>query len=102
MTPYAAGDPASHQLAIVTRELSRLVERLEDAAALARRLSGETAWQAKAATAFHERADIWAAAVATLPGLAESACQAAAHARDRAAFLESARAVSLQIAGSRP
>jgi len=102
VTPDAAGDPASLQLAIVTRELSHLVERLEDAAVLARRLSGETAWHAKAATAFHERADEWAVVVAALPGLADAACRAAVHARDRAAFVESARAVSLQIAGSRP
>lgn len=90
VTTYAGGDPASHQLAIVTRELGRLLERIEDAAALARLLSDETDWRATAATAFHERADAWAGAVSGLRCLAETARLEAAHARDRAAFAESA------------
>ncbi len=90
MTTFTGGDPASHQLAIVVRELGRLIERLEDAAALARRLSGETAWQAKAATAFHERADAWAGTVSGLRCQAETVRLDASHACDRAAFAESA------------
>lgn len=99
MTTYTGEDPASHQLAIVARELARLTERLEDAAALARRLAGGTDWQAKAATAFHERADAWAGAVSGLQALAEGARQDAARARDRAAFVESARAVASLVPG---
>jgi hypothetical protein len=90
VTTFTGDDPASHQLAIVVRELVRLIERLEDAAALARRLSGETAWQAKAATAFHERADTWAGTVSGLRCQAETLWLDASHACDRAAFAESA------------
>lgn len=100
MTLPTADAAASHQLAIVTRELARLIDRLEDAAALARRLSGETDWQAKAATVFHERADAWAGAVSGLLGMAEAARHDAARARDRAAFAESARALASLVPGS--
>jgi len=90
VTYLSTGDSASHRLAIVAYELACLIERLEDAAALARRLSGETDWQAKAATAFHDRADAWAGAVSGLRCLAETARLDAAQARDRAVFAESA------------
>jgi len=90
VTLPTADTAASHQLAIVARELARLIERLEDAAALARRLSGETDWQAKAATAFHERADAWAGTVSGLRCQAETVRLDAARARDRATFAESA------------
>jgi hypothetical protein len=102
VTSLSAGDPASHQLAIVARELARVIDRLEDAAALARRLSGETDWRAKAATAFHDRADAWAGSVSGLQCLAETARYEAARAQDRAAFVESARAVAALVpAGTR-
>lgn len=90
MTLLAPDASASHQLAIVARELDRLLERIEDAAALARLLSDQTDWRATAATAFHEKADAWAGAVSGLRCLAETAQLDAARARDRAAFAESA------------
>jgi nitrate reductase assembly molybdenum cofactor insertion protein NarJ len=80
--------PASEQLAIVVRDLARVVDRLTDAATAARGLSAATDWQSKAATAFHEKAEAWARSVSSLSSLAEDAREDAAHARDRAAFRE--------------
>ncbi|GAA5195468.1 hypothetical protein [Microbacterium jejuense] len=101
MTYLSPGPSASHQLDIVVRELALLIERLEDAAAHARRLSGETQWQAKAATAFHELADAWAGEVSGLGCVAETVRLEASRARERAAFAESAWFASLQPGGAR-
>ncbi|MBD3943766.1 hypothetical protein IF188_18900 [Microbacterium sp. NEAU-LLC] len=101
MTYLSPGPSASHQLDIVAYEVARLIERLEDAAAHARRLSGETQWQARAATAFHEQADAWAGEVSGLRCLAETVRLEAARARDRAAFAESAWFASLQGGAAR-
>lgn len=81
---------ASDDLAIVARELDRIIERLTDAAAVARGLSAATDWQAKAAVLFHETAARWAGEVSGLGCLAETARLDAARARDRAALLEAA------------
>jgi nitrate reductase assembly molybdenum cofactor insertion protein NarJ len=94
--------PASEQLAIVVRDLARVIDRLTDAATAARGLSAATDWQSKAATAFHEKAEAWAVAVSALSSLAEDARADAAHARDRAAFREAeAYAALLAPAGAR-
>ncbi|MFE5408305.1 hypothetical protein [Microbacterium sp. NPDC056569] len=82
-------DPTSHQLAQVARELARLIDRITDAALVARGLADAVHWQAKAATAFHERATLWAGDVSGLACLAESARHDVARAQDRAAFAES-------------
>lgn len=94
--------PTADELAIVARELGPLVDRLTDAAAGARTLATATNWQAKAATAFHEKAEAWAAQVAGLVTLAETARTDAAHARDRMALLEAdAYAARYAPAGAR-
>lgn len=82
-------------LAIVARELAFLTDRLADAAAAARGLAAATDWQARAATAFHERADKWAGDVSGLVCLAETTRLEAAHARDRAALRATAPDFSL-------
>ena len=82
-------DSASVQLAQSVRELARLVDRITDAALLARGLADAVHWQATAATAFHERATIWAGDVSGLACLAESARYDVVTAQDRAAFAES-------------
>ncbi|MDQ7877009.1 hypothetical protein Q9R08_03375 [Microbacterium sp. QXD-8] len=82
-------DAASHQLAETVRELSRLLERITDAALLARGLADAVDWQAKAATAFHDRAAAWAGDVSGLTCLAETVRHDVARARERAAFAES-------------
>lgn len=80
--------PASHQLAVVVRDLATIIEWLTDAAATARGLAAATDWQSRAATAFHEKAESWAGEVSGLVCLAETARIDASHARDRAAFRE--------------
>lgn len=86
LPPTAA---ASIQLADVARELARLIDRIADAALVARGLADAVDWQAKAATAFHDRATMWAGDVSGLACLAESARYDVARAQDRAAFAES-------------
>lgn len=86
LQPTAA---ASLQLAEVARELARLIDRIADAALVARGLADAVDWQAKAATAFHDRATMWAGDVSGLACLAESARYDVARAQDRAAFAES-------------
>lgn len=94
--------PASHQLAVVVRHLTDIIDRLTDAAASARTLSAATDWQSAAATAFHEKAEAWAGEVSGLICLAETARIDAAHARDRAAFREAdAYAAAFAPAGAR-
>ncbi|WP_127818148.1 hypothetical protein [Microbacterium sp. CPCC 204701] len=94
--------PASHQLALVVRDLTAIIERLTDAATAARTLSAATDWQSAAATAFHDKADAWAGQVAGLVCVAETARTDAAHARDRAALREAdAYAAAFAPAGAR-
>lgn len=78
------------QLDIVARELATLSERILDAAAQARSLAAATDWQARAAEAFHERAEAWAGEISSLVCLAETARLAAAQARDAAWFHQEA------------
>lgn len=94
--------PASHQLAVVVRDLTVIIDRLTDAAATARGLSAATDWQSAAATVFHEKAEAWAGQVSGLVCLAETARIDASHARDRAAFREAdAYAASFAPVGAR-
>lgn len=79
----------------VARELARLIERITDAAAVARGLADATDWQAEAARAFHERAAAWAGAVSGLTCAAESVRLDVVRARDRAAVAEALIAASL-------
>ena len=83
---------AAQQLTTVERQLALLIENLADAALVARGLAGATDWQAKAATAFHDRATLWAGDVSGLSCLAETARTDAAHARDRALYAEATAA----------
>ena len=87
-------DAASHQLADAVRELSRLLDRIADAALVARGLADAVDWQAKAATAFHDRATAWAGDVSGLTCLTETVRYDVARARERAAFAESLPGVS--------
>ncbi|MCC2032731.1 hypothetical protein [Microbacterium allomyrinae] len=87
--PTPTTSPAQ-ELAIVARELAVIGDRIADAVTNARGLSAATDWQAKAATAYHEKADAWAGAVSSLLCLAETARLDAARARDRVALQEAA------------
>ena len=82
-------DAASPQLADAVRELSRLLDRIADAALVARGLADAVDWQAKAAMAFHDRAAAWAGDVSGLTCLAETLRNDVARAHERAAFAES-------------
>ncbi|MFK4807579.1 hypothetical protein ACI3KX_17100 [Microbacterium sp. ZW CA_36] len=90
---HPVADAASHQLAEVVRELARLLDRIADAALVARGLADAVDWQAKAATAFHDRATAWAGDVSGLTCLTETVRYDVARARERAAFAESLSAV---------
>lgn len=61
------------QLDTVAAELSALVDRFHDIAAVARTLPALTDWQSNAARAFHESAGDWAAEVGHLGAIAEHA-----------------------------
>lgn len=74
-------------LAIVARELALLIDRITDAAATARGLADATDWQARAATAFHEKTETWAGDVSGLVCVAETARLDAAAASERLALL---------------
>jgi len=74
------------ELDIVVRELTAIVERLGELTTIARALSGETDWQARAARIFHERADRWAGDVSSLQCASETARLEARRARDSAAL----------------
>ncbi|MFB7892021.1 hypothetical protein ACFC1I_07475 [Microbacterium sp. NPDC056044] len=82
-------EPASAQLAHVAHELARLIDRMADAALVAHGLADAVDWQATAATAFRDRATLWAGDVSGLACLAETARYDVARAQDRAAFAES-------------
>jgi hypothetical protein len=84
-----AADSAADQLAQIGRELARLIDRITEAATRARGLADAVDWQAKAATAFHDRATTWAGDVSGLACTAETARLEVAQARDRAASAES-------------
>ncbi|WP_426322701.1 hypothetical protein [Microbacterium sp. E-13] len=85
----SAADSAAHQLAGIAHDLARLIDRITDAAARARGLADAVHWQAKAATAFHDRTTRWAGDVSGLRCVAETARLEVARARDRAAFADS-------------
>lgn len=97
---YTRAATASHELAIVARELAELSDRLMDASTAARGLSATTDWRAKAATAFHERSSAWAGQVAGLGCLAETARIDAEHAQYRAAMIASDLGAMLASAGA--
>lgn len=80
----------ARDLGVVARELDLLIDRIADAASAARGLAGATDWQARAATAFHERAEAWAGEVSGLVCVAETARLDAAQARDRIALIATA------------
>ena len=84
-----AVDSAAHQLSLIEGRLARLIDRITDAALMARGLADAVDWQAKAATAFHDRATAWAGDVSGLGCVAEGARHDVARARERAAFAES-------------
>lgn len=73
----------------MARDLARLIDRITDAALIARGLADAVDWQAKAATAFHDRATRWAGDVSGLACLAETARHDLARAQERAALAES-------------
>ena len=73
----------------MARELARLIDRITDAAVVARGLADAVDWQAQAATAFRERTVQWAGDVSGLACLAETTRYDVARAQDRAAFAES-------------
>lgn len=75
------------QLDIVARELAVVSDRLLDATSRARALAAATDWHARAAEAFHAKAEEWAREISSLVCLAETARIAAAQARDAASFL---------------
>ncbi len=82
-TPPPGRDTA--ELDLIARELAGVWDRLLEVAAHARGLAAATDWQARAATAFHERAERWVGEVSGMHCLAESARLAAvAAARDAA------------------
>jgi len=84
-----AVDSAARRLAVIAHDLARLIDRMTDAALVARGLADAVDWQARAATAFHDRATAWAGDVSGLACLAETARCDIARAHDRAAFGES-------------
>ena len=79
----------AHELSRAVGELRRLIDRIADAALVARGLADSVDWQAKSATTFHDRATTWAGEVTALCGLAETARHDAQRASDRAALAES-------------
>lgn len=80
--PCAAGSTA--ELDIVVRELALVSDRLLEAARAARSLAAATDWQARAAVAFHEKAERWAGDVSALGCLAETVRITAVRAREAA------------------
>lgn len=93
-------NPDSEQLAIIVRDLARVIERLADAAATARGLAAATDWQSKAASAYHVKAETWAGDVSGLMCLAETARLDAVRARDLAALREADARILFAPAGA--
>gem|GEM_PF-1744258 len=85
LLPPPAG-PLSVPLCDVARDLARLIDRITEAALAARGLAEAVDWQAEAATAFHDRAALWAGEVSGLGCLAETTRHDVVRAQDRAAF----------------
>ncbi|NYE18468.1 hypothetical protein [Microbacterium immunditiarum] len=91
--PFAlACDAPPHQLAVieeldgVVRALAALADRILEVTAEARGLVALTDWHARAAAAFHERAEEWAGEISSLYCPTETARILAADARDRVAL----------------
>ena len=84
MTTTACATPSAAELDIVVRGLAAVSDRLLDAAVTARALASATDWQARAAVAFHEKAEQWASEVSSLGCLAETVRASAARAREAA------------------
>ena len=70
-------------------ELRRLIDRIGEAAVVARSLADHVDWQSKTATTFHDRATTWAGEVSGLGDVAGAALHDTQRARDRALFAES-------------
>jgi len=70
----------------VVRALAALGDRILEVTAGARGLAALTDWQAKAAVAFHERAEEWVGEISSLYCPTETARILAAEARDRTAL----------------
>jgi len=70
----------------VVRALAALGDRILEVAADARGLAALTDWRARAAVAFHERAEEWAGEISSLYCPTDTARLLAAEARDRAAL----------------
>lgn len=87
-----ACDAPPHQLAVVeeldevVRALDALADRILEVIAEARGLVALTDWHARAAVAFHERAEEWVGEISSLSCPTETARILAAEARDRAAL----------------
>ncbi|QKJ20928.1 hypothetical protein [Microbacterium hominis] len=77
---------SAHQLDIVARELSTLVHRLMDAAAVARGLGDQTDWHSPSAREFHSRAGRWSDEVGAVWVQAQWARDEALRARDDLAW----------------
>jgi len=78
--------PDAARLADIVGELSRLLDRIADAALVARGLADAVHWQAKAATEFRERSTTWAGDVSGLACMAETVRDDVARAQNQAAF----------------
>jgi len=69
----------------VVRALAALGDRILEVTAEARGLATLTDWRARAAVAFHDRAELWVGEISSLHCPTETARLLAAEARDRAA-----------------
>jgi hypothetical protein len=92
---------AADELAIVARELATLIDRITDAATAAWGLAAATDWQARAATAFHAKAETWAGDVSGLVCLAETARLDAAVAAQRLLLIATSPYERLLLGGAR-
>lgn len=77
---------AVEELDEVVRALDALSDRILEVTAEARGVVALTDWHARAAVAFHERAEEWVGEISSLFCPAETARLLAAEARDRAAI----------------
>lgn len=69
------------RLDVIVSELDRLVDRLAAVTGTVRGLEAGTRWRARAASAFHDRAQAYACDVSALGGLSEQVRSAARRAR---------------------
>lgn len=86
MVTEASAAEAVRELDTAARQLRVLGEELVDAAAAVRALVALVQWEAKAATAFHERAESWAEEVRGVDRILDAARADALSGRARAAF----------------